>query len=106
MSIEGDERVTGMRVRPRGGGPERLLDVEGVFIEIGFLPNADCVAHLAERNERGEIMVGTDGGTSVPGVFAAGDVANGYGKRIIIAAGEGARTALAAGEYLRGIARR
>ena len=79
----------------------QCINVPKSPIEIGFLPNADCVAHLAERNERGEIMVGTDGGTSVPGVFAAGDVANGYGKRIIIAAGGGARTALAAGEYLR-----
>ena len=86
---------------PAAAGPERLLD-EGFFIEIGFLPNADCVAHLAERgNERGEIMVGTDGGTSVPGVFAAGDVANGLREADHHRGRRGARTALAAGEYLR-----
>ncbi len=101
VTIEGQDWVTGLRIRPRGGGAERLLPVEGVFIEIGFLPNADCVAHLVQRNPRGEIEVGLDGATNVPGIYAAGDVANTLGKRIIIAAGEGARVALAAGEYVR-----
>lgn len=101
VAIEGQERVTGLRIRPRGGGDDHLLPVDGVFIEIGFLPNADCVAHLVRRNPRGEIEIGADGATSVGGIFAAGDVTQTFGKRIIIAAGEGARAALAAGEYIR-----
>lgn len=101
ITIEGDDQVTGVRVQPRGGGTERHLDVAAVFIEIGFLPNTDCVAQLVRRNRIGEIEVGQDCSTSVPGLFAAGDVTDGLGQRIIIAAGEGARAALAAGAYVR-----
>lgn len=101
VAIEGGAQVTGARVQPRGGGTERHLDVTAVFIEIGFLPNTDCVAHLVRRNRPAEIEIGQDCNTGVPGLFATGDVTNGFGKRIIIAAGEGARAALAAGHYLR-----
>jgi alkyl hydroperoxide reductase subunit F len=101
VAIDGRDWVTGLRIQPRGGGVECLLPVEGVFIEIGFLPNADCVAHLVRRNTRGEIEVASDGATSIAGIYAAGDVTNTFGKRIIIAAGDGARAALAAGEYIR-----
>ncbi len=101
VAIDGEDQVTGLRVRPRGGGEERRLDVTAVFIEIGFMPNIDCVAHLVRRNRHGEIETGHDCSTSVQGIFAAGDVTNGYGKRIIIATGEGARAALAAGAYAR-----
>lgn len=101
VAIEGQGRVTGLRIRPRGGGSELLLPADGVFIEIGFLPNADCVAHLVRRNPRGEIEIGADGATSTAGIYAAGDITQTFGKRIIIAAGEGARAALAAGEYVR-----
>lgn len=104
--IEGEDQVTGLRVQPRGGGVERHLTVAAVFIEIGFLPNIDCVAHLVRRNRTGEIEIGQDCGTSVPGLFAAGDVTDGLGQRIIIAAGEGARAALAAGAYVRAQERR
>lgn len=101
LEIEGDEQVSGLRVQPRGGGGERRLAVSAVFIEVGYLPNADCVAHLVETNRNGEIETEHDCRTSVPGIFAAGDVTDGFGKRIIIAAGEGARAALAAGAYVR-----
>lgn len=101
ISIEGDERVSGLCIQPRGGGAVQLLEVTAVFIEIGYLPNTDCVAHLLNRNRHGEIEIGVGCSTNVPGMFAAGDVTNGFGKRIIIAAGEGARAALAAGHYLR-----
>jgi hypothetical protein len=63
--------------------------------------NADCMASLVGRNSLGEITVSAGGSTNVAGLFAAGDVTDGIGKRIIIAAGEGARAALAAGAYLR-----
>jgi alkyl hydroperoxide reductase subunit F len=101
VAIEGEDRVSGVRVQPRGGGDEECLGVAAVFIEIGFLPNADCVAHLVRRNRKGEIKIANDCSTSLPGMFAAGDVTDGFGQRIIIAAGEGARAALSAGTYLR-----
>lgn len=100
-AIEGEEQVNGLRVQPRGGGRERFLDVSAVFIEIGYLPNTDCVAPLVDRNRDGEIETGRDCSASIPGLFAAGDVTNGFGKRIIIAAGEGARATLAAGVFVR-----
>lgn len=103
LAIEGEEQVTALQVQPRGGGEQRRFAIEAVFIEIGFLPNTDCVAHLVRTNTRGEIETGRDCRTSMPGMFAAGDVTDGYGQRIIIAAGEGARAALAAGEYLRAL---
>lgn len=104
IAIEGDDQVTGVCVQPRGGGAQQRLNVVAVFIEIGFLPNTDCVADLVHRNRMGEIEIDNDCGTSVPGLFAAGDVTNGLGQRIIIAAGEGARAALAAGAYVRALA--
>lgn len=102
VEIEGEERVSTIHIRPRvSEGDVKVLPVDGVFIEIGFLANADCVAHLIDRNAQGEISVDSRGSTEVPGLFAAGDVTDGLGKRIIIAAGEGARVALAAGEYIK-----
>lgn len=99
--VQGREQVEEIGVRPRAGGDERHLPVAGVFIEIGYFPNADCVAHLVRLNRQGEIVTGANGATTVPGIFAAGDVTDGGGKRIIIAAGDGARAALGAGIYLR-----
>lgn len=101
VAIEGEGQVTGLRVQPRGGGTQRQVDVVAVFIEIGFLPNTDSVAHLIRMNRNGEIEIGHDCSTNVAGLFAAGDVTDGLGQRIIIAAGEGARAALAAGGYVR-----
>lgn len=101
VTIEGVETVEAVTVRPRTGGRISRREVEAVFIEIGFHPNTDCVAHLVRLNRYGEIETGRRGETDVPGLFAAGDVADNGGKRIIIAAGDGARTALAAGAFLK-----
>jgi alkyl hydroperoxide reductase subunit F len=76
------------------------LPVQGVFIAIGFQPNSLLVSNLIELNERGEIVIHSDCSTSRPGIFAAGDITNAYGKRIITASGEGAKAALAARQYL------
>ena len=78
----------------------RRLDVDGVFIEIGWLPNTDMVNGLLELNEKKEIIVDINGRTSEPGIFAAGDVTGVKSKQIIIAAGDGAKAALEAFEYL------
>jgi alkyl hydroperoxide reductase subunit F len=78
------------------------LPVQGVFIEIGLIPNSDLVQGVVELNEYGEIVVDCRSRTSVPGIFAAGDVTTVPEKQIIIAAGEGAKAALAAYAYLIG----
>ena len=80
-------------------GSSRLA-LDGVFIEIGWLPNTDMVAELVELNGKKEIVVDINGKTSVPGVFAAGDVTSVKSKQIIIAAGDGAKAALEAFDYL------
>ncbi len=96
--ILGDEKVTGIKFQ-KIGEPEQELKVDGVFIEIGYVPS-NSFAGIVEINDHGEIKVDKDLQTTVPGIFAAGDINDAWGEQIIIAAGEGAKAALAAGNYL------
>ena len=98
LEIMGNRFVSGIRVR-RGGSTE-TLEVHGVFIEIGYVPNSEMVRGLVRLNELGEIVVDQRCRTSVGGIFAAGDVTSVPQKQIIVAAGEGAKAALGAYEYL------
>ena len=82
-------------------GALKQLDVSGVFIEIGLVPNSDMAKDLVKLNQTGEVPVNSSCETEVPGFFAAGDVTNAPEKQIIIAAGEGAKAALTAHRYLR-----
>jgi len=100
QEIFGEHRVSGLRVKCLESGEEQLCDVKGVFIEIGWRPYADPVSSLVDLNPRGEIPIQPDCSTGCPGIFAAGDVSDVFGKRVIIAAGEGAKAALSAHEYL------
>jgi alkyl hydroperoxide reductase subunit F len=95
--IFGDKFVTGMKIAR--GGTQETLSVEGIFIEIGSVPASGFVQGVA-KNEIGEILVNCQCETSVPGIFASGDVTDVYGKQIIIACGEGAKAAMAAFEYV------
>ncbi|WP_178377797.1 FAD-dependent oxidoreductase, partial [Clostridium sp. N3C] len=76
------------------------IDLEGVFILIGLVPNTDWLGDIVERNRFGEIIVDNHGATNVPGVFAAGDCTNSPYKQIIISMGSGATAALGAFDYL------
>ncbi len=100
VRIEGGDRVEGVTVRGRVTGEEKTVAVDGVFIEIGLLPNSDPVKNLVELNERGEVVVDCLCRTNIPGFFAAGDVTTIPHKQIIVAAGEGAKAALSAHDYL------
>lgn len=100
-SIEGEDRVTGVRLKIQATGEEELIAVQGVFIESGSIPVSEYTGGLVEMNDRGEIKVDRSNATNAPGIFAAGDVTDGLGKQIIIAAGEGARAAMAASRYLK-----
>jgi alkyl hydroperoxide reductase subunit F len=97
--IEGDKFLSAVTIKNDRGDELRLV-LDGVFIEIGWLPNTDMVTNLAELNGKKEIVVDCNGRTSVPGIFAAGDVTSVKSKQIIIAAGDGAKAALEAFEYL------
>lgn len=95
-ALHGDGFLTGITVRDRDTGQERRLDLDGVFAEIGWLPNTDFLGGLVELNAEGKIVVDENCHTSVPGVYAAGDVTSINSDQIIIAAGEGAKAALEA----------
>lgn len=93
-------RVNGMRYTDRTTGTPHLIALEGVFIQIGLLPNTDWLKGTVALSMHGEIEVDARGQTSVPGVFAAGDVTTVPYKQIIIAMGEGSKAALGAFDHL------
>ena len=81
-------------------GEEQKIELDGIFIEIGWLPNTDFLSGFVALNEKKEIIVDLNCHTSQDGVFAAGDVTSVKNKQIIIASGDGAKAALEAYEYL------
>jgi alkyl hydroperoxide reductase subunit F len=98
--IVGTDKVTHMQYIKRDTKDEIKLDVEGVFIQIGLVPNTDWVKDSVALSKYGEIEVNNHGETSMPGVFAAGDVTTVPYKQIIIAMGEGSKAALGAFDFL------
>ncbi len=96
--IIGTKNVTGVGIL-QFGKKEEVLKVDGVFIEVGYEPNNAFATELAV-DEQGLIKVDRNLQTSVPGIFAAGDINDAWGEQIIIAAGEGAKAAMAVGDYL------
>lgn len=99
LEILGDQAVGGIRVKDNKTGQEQVIPVSGVFVEIGWTPSTDF-DKLTNKNDRGEIEVDAYGATSIPGIYAAGDVNDVWGEQIVIAAGEGAKTALRVAEHL------
>ena len=100
LEIRGGNFVEGIKVRDLKSKEERELQVSGVFIEIGLIPNSDLARGIAKLNRSGEIEVNCANETGVPGLFAAGDVTDVPEKQIVVAAGEGAKAALQAHRYL------
>jgi alkyl hydroperoxide reductase subunit F len=100
----GDVELSGVRVAAVDGSERYDLLVDGVFLEIGLVPNTAPLARLLALNDNGEVPVGRDQSTAVAGLFAAGDVTDEPDKQISIAAGAGARAALAADRYLNRLA--
>lgn len=99
--VVGDgSRVSGMRYIDRTTGTSNLIALEGIFVQIGLLPNTEWLKGTLALSARGEIEVDARGQTSVPGVFAAGDVTTVPYKQIIIAMGEGSKAALGAFDHL------
>ncbi|EGL84299.1 alkyl hydroperoxide reductase, F subunit [Caldalkalibacillus thermarum TA2.A1] len=99
-SINGTERVQGLTYVERDSGEEKELKLDGVFIQIGLVPNTEWLEGTVERNRFGEIIVDKYGATNIPGVFAAGDCTDAAYKQIIISMGSGATAALGAFDYL------
>ncbi|AMO24740.1 alkyl hydroperoxide reductase subunit F [Ramlibacter solisilvae] len=99
-AITGDQKVSALTYSDRASGEEKRVELEGVFVQIGLVPNTEWLKGTLELSRHGEIIVDAKGQTSVPGVFAAGDATTVPFKQIIIAAGDGAKAALGAFEHL------
>ncbi|ULT57606.1 alkyl hydroperoxide reductase subunit F [Neobacillus drentensis] len=98
--ITGTDKVNGISYIERETGAEHHIELQGIFVQIGLVPNTDWLEGTLERTRMGEIVVDNHGATSVPGVFAAGDCTNSPYKQIIISMGSGATAALGAFDYL------
>ncbi|WP_332778465.1 alkyl hydroperoxide reductase subunit F [Polaromonas sp.] len=98
--ITGEQTVNGLVFKDRATGELHKVELEGVFVQIGLVPNTDWLKGTVELSRHGEIVVDAKGQTSVPGVFAAGDATTVPFKQIIIAAGDGAKAALSAFDHL------
>ena len=99
--VHGDgTRVNGLQYTDRQTGESHRVDLEGIFVQIGLLPNTDWLKGSVALSKHGEIEIDSHGRTSVPGVFAAGDATTVPFKQIVIAMGEGSKAALAAFDHL------
>ncbi|MBW1770660.1 MAG: FAD-dependent oxidoreductase [Deltaproteobacteria bacterium] len=98
--IAGDSTVEGIEIESLKTGDVKRLDVQGVMVEIGLLPNSKIVIDTLETNSIGEIVVDSRCRTGISGVFACGDVTDVPFKQVIVAAGEGAKAALSAYDYI------
>jgi alkyl hydroperoxide reductase subunit F len=99
--VLGDGRkVTGLNYKDRASGALRKVELEGIFVQIGLLPNTEWLKGTIDLSPRGEIVIDDRGQTSVPGVFAAGDATTVPYKQIVIAMGAGSTAALAAFDHL------
>lgn len=99
--VKGDgSKVTGLVYKDRNTGESHLIELEGIFVQIGLLPNTDWLKGAVDLSPRGEVLVDAKGETSVPGIFAAGDCTTTPYKQIIISMGEGAKASLSAFDHL------
>jgi alkyl hydroperoxide reductase subunit F len=98
--ITGTDKVNGLTYIDRETGQEHHIELQGVFVQIGLVPNTEWLEGTVERNRLGEIIVDKRGATSLEGVFAAGDCTDSAYKQIIISMGSGATAALSAFDYL------
>lgn len=101
LEIVGDTFVTGLKYKDRKSGEEKLLPLDGVFVEVGSVPNSEMVKDLVERDKWGQVAIDSKHAfTSHPGIFAAGDVTDDPYKQNNISAGDAVKAALAAYAYL------
>lgn len=96
--ISGDKKI--QKITVKEGDQKKDIDVDGVFAEIGGIPNSSFAPKELEKTDIGEIVTDKEGKTNISGLFAAGDVTNSKDKQIVISAGEGAIAALSAHNYL------
>lgn len=99
--VTGDgNKVNGIQYTDRNSGDSHHIELAGIFVQIGLVPNTEWLRGAVELSPRGEIIVDERGQTSLPGVFAAGDATTAPYKQIVIAMGSGANASLGAFDYL------
>lgn len=98
--VNGAEKVTGLTYKDRNSGAEHDIELEGIFVQIGLVPNTEWLKDSIALTPRGEIEIDARGETSHPGIFAAGDATTVPYKQIVIAMGAGSTAALSAFDYL------
>jgi alkyl hydroperoxide reductase subunit F len=99
--VHGDgEKVSALSYRDRNSDEVCRVELEGIFVQIGLVPNTEWLKDTIDLSNRGEIEIDARGATSVPGIFAAGDCTTVPYKQIVIAMGEGSKSALSAFDYL------
>lgn len=100
VEIVGEQMMNGVIVLDKTTNQQRQIDADGIFIEIGNVPNSGLVKDMVQLNEFGEIIIDEHQMTSIPGCFAAGDVTTANYKQIIVSVADGAKAALNANEYI------
>lgn len=100
LEVIGEQKMTGVRVLDKQSNKESIIDADGLFIEIGTVPNSHILKQLVDCTASGEVIVDQNQMTSYPGIFAAGDVTDQPYKQIIISVAEGAKAVLAINHYL------
>lgn len=98
--VTGTNKVNGLKYKDRISGVEQHINLEGIFVQIGLVPNTSFLKDTIELTKFGEIVIDSHGATSMPGVYAAGDCTAIPYKQIIIAMGEGAKASLSSFDYL------
>jgi alkyl hydroperoxide reductase subunit AhpF len=98
--ILGDGAVRQIEIVSTKGDHRRVIEVQGVFVEIGLMPNSSLFVDTLATNQKGEILIDNECRTGMAGVFACGDVSDVPFKQVVVAAGDGAKAALSAYNYL------
>ncbi|WP_145462074.1 alkyl hydroperoxide reductase subunit F [Staphylococcus haemolyticus] len=98
--VLGEDHVTGISYEDLNSGEMKELSLDGIFVQIGLVPNTSWIGDAVELNNRGEVVIDRNNNTKVPGIFAAGDVTDQKNKQIIISMGAGANAALNAFDYI------
>lgn len=100
VEIRGEQQVSGIVIRNKKTGQERLLETDGVFAAIGILPDSEKFRNFVQLDENGYISAGEDGVTGTPGVFAAGDIRTKALRQVVTAVSDGANAVLSVQKYL------
>lgn len=101
LSVVGEDLMTGIEVFDKSTNETRIIEADGLLVEIGTVPNSWLIKDMVETNSHSEVKVDENQMTSIPGLYAAGDVTEQPFKQIIISASEGAKAALAVNQYLK-----